>query len=70
MIEEICDRGNLRRGKVWSGNCSVGKCPLVECTSRKCRSDVCPRRSVSRGTVQLRNCPAIDKFLQYFEQFP
>ena len=34
MIGKISGRGNIRRGKVWSG-----KCPLRECSSGKCHRE-------------------------------
>ena len=47
MIGEISGRGNLSRGIA-----RLEKCPLGEYSSEKCQSEVCPERSVSRGTVR------------------
>ena len=70
MVGEMSIRGNVLVGK-----CPVGKVSFGEVSGRgiarlgKCQSGICPRESVSRGSVRSGNCPAIALPLYQFSCF-
>ena len=77
MVGEMSVWGNVLVGKCPVGEVSFGevsgreivcfeKCPLGKCPLGKCQSGICPQKSVSRGTVQSGNCPAIIEFAKKF----